>query len=388
MSQATDWEQYKASQTAGGSPIVERCISAIENLPGVTSPSPYSMTTAEGKQLMPDWFLFWGLPLTYLSDEPSFDNMRAKMGESIAANHSPDPYLMSEFNGAALVKALGADRVVRVAESSCTTPDFRVWWGAELIELEVTRADPKPDRYRLIAEQQFFTEEVAKLSMPWDLIFQVVHPWPRELTLRVLQHVQQLKPGELVEEIGKWRLRAEKVNRLCNVNVCVPSTDELPPWWPEKSARIFGLRGQVGGGPVPAVQPQVRVQFTIPLTSYVNPVAKKVEHFQGSDRAPFLIAIDVTALPHGFETLREELPEWFVTWKRMSGVLAIHGPAHLGVNIGWMWGLIPNPDPNYPLPKAMLESVPALAHLKDLSFALRASGGPVVIGPFTMTPVR
>jgi len=283
---------------------------------------------------------------------------------------------MSELNGVALVRALGAESAVRIAENDQVTPDFHFSWGGERGELEVTKADPKPARFQLSEEQAFFGAEIAKLGLPWGFILHVVHPWPREVSLRILRAASQLKLGEQAEEAGKWRLCAE----CSNVHVQSPSAEAPPRWWPEKSAPLFALRQAVDGcGGV--VQPHVRVQFTIPVTTYINPIANKVEHFQGSDTAPFLIVLDVSALPHAFETLYDELPEWFVAWKRVSGVLVFFGPAMIGPAIGWMWGLIPNRRaPNHTLPRAMLDSVPAHPHLKHLSFPVRTAEGPVVMG--------
>lgn len=382
MSEQGIWEQYQSLFSAtGDAPIVEGCIRALEALPGMSEscPDPCSIRAPSGGWIAPQYLIFWGLPLTYLCQESSFDRVRAQMGKSLGANQPPDCTLMSELNAAALLKALGAERVIRIGETDHTTPDYHFWWSGELVELEVTRADPKPSRFQLRQEQEFFTAEISKLGLPWNFILHIVHPWPREISLRVLRDAEKLKPGEFVEETGKWRLRAEEPNRLANYHVIGQPTDQPPSWWPEQSARMCALR-QVVGAPTPVSAPQVRVQYTVPVTTYINPVAKKNDHFQGSDTAPFLIAIDVTALPHGFEILRAELPEWFVGWKRVSGVLILHGPAFIGVKIGWEWGLIPNPHANYQLPRAMLESVPALAQRKDLAFPLRISGeGPVTI---------
>jgi hypothetical protein len=95
----------------------------------------------------------------------------------------------------------------------------------------------------------------------------------------------------------------------------------------------------------------VRVQFGTPFTSYINPAARKADHFQGTGDVPFVIALDIMSLPGAFEFFPRELPEYFKAWPRVSGVWLIHGPSFVGTKIGWVGcNLIQNPDAKNPLP--------------------------------------
>ena len=102
--------------------------------------------------------------------------------------------------------------------------------------------------------------------------------------------------------------------------------------------------------------PQVRVNFGVPVTGYINPVQNKADRFQGSGTAPFVIVLDVNQLPDAFNELRRELPRYFPAWEHVSGVLIFQSTSSFS-KIGWTIKLLPNPHAHNPLSSGIVEKL-------------------------------
>jgi len=350
MSELGLWETLKRYLPADRTPLVEDAIRAVENLPGVGNWAPVG-PLIEG---MTPWEVFWGFPFTFLTDIPSLNPLRREIGARIGSNQKPTPSDWAEVSAAALVRALGARTLQRLEEEGHPTPDFHVWWENDLVEMEVTKADPKRTQVERTEAVSRITHEVQSFGRECDIVIHIADILCEEDRHQVLGVARELAPGNESENPGRWRVRVEMPHRSGNYHVAGGHSDKAPAWWPEAdNVRLFTLN-QLVGGPDPAqVHPQVRIQIGTPITGYLNSATRKADHFQGSGDVPFVIALNTMSLPGAFEILSRELPEYFKAWPRISGVLLIHGPAFIGSRIGWIWRLIQNPDAQNKLPETM-----------------------------------
>jgi hypothetical protein len=340
---------------ANRTPLLEEAIRAVEQLPGVGKWTPSGPFTAN----MIPWEVLWGFPLTFLADVSSLDPLRKKIGRRIGKSQLPRPSDLSEVSAAALAKALGARQLERVQETDSDTPDFRVWWEEEVIEMEVTKADRKETLDDRLAAIECLRYEIRSFGRHCDIVVHVADIPTKPDRQEILEAARHVAPGNQIEEYGRWCVRAETPRREGNYHVAGGQSDPLPAWWPEMDvARLFSLEQLVGGPDPSLVHPQVRVQFGAPFTSYVNAAANKADHFQGTGSVPFVIALDVMSLPGAFDFLPRELPEYLKAWPRVSAVWLIHGPSLAFPKIGWTkWTLIQNPDARHQLPEKMLENL-------------------------------
>jgi hypothetical protein len=384
MSQHEHWAVIRSCLPAERTPLVEPCLQAVAELPGLAEwapPGPF----LEGS--LPQNLVYWGFPLTFLADVPSLNPLRKRMGARIGNDQWPEPSDWAEVSAAALVRALGARELLRVYEQSNLTPDFRVWWGSDLVEMEVTRADRKESLIRRTHAQSRINEEIRSLGPHWDIVVHMIDTLCENDYQQVLRSARELRPGEIREDPGRWRVRAETPCRAGNY-VEGGLSNAAPDWWPrEDAARLFSVGSRFGGQAQDQVQPQVRIQYSTPVHAYMNSATRKAEHFQGSGDVPFLIAVDVMALPGAFEFFARELPEYFAAWPRVSGVLLTHGPAFIGNRLGWEWSLIQNEnrDCRHRLPESMVSGFGAAAGTK--AFELTTNGGIMLGGCFILQRV-
>jgi len=337
---------------ANRTPLLEEAIRAVEQLPGVGKwipPGPFMVN-------MIPWEVLWGFPLTFLSDVPSLHPVRKKIGSRIGNSQTPKPSDLSEVSAAALVKVLGARQLESIKETNSKTPDFRVWWGEDLIEMEVTKADQKNTLTAHSAAVDRLRHEILSFERQCDIVIHVADIPHQADRQQILEAARNVEPGTQIEEYGRWRVRAETPCREGNYHVAAGQSDPSPAWWPEMDVvRMFSLEQLVGGPEPNLVHPQVRVQFGTPFTSYINAAARKADHFQGTGTVPFVIALDVMSLPGAFDFFPRELPKYLKDWPRVSGVWLIHGPSFVLPKIGWTkWKFIENPDARNRLPEKIL----------------------------------
>jgi hypothetical protein len=337
---------------ANRTPLLEEAIRAVEQLPGLGKWTPSGPFMAN----MIPWEVLWGFPLTFLADVTSLQPLRKKIGSRIGNSQAPKPSDLSEISAAALVKVLGARQLESIKETTNKTPDFRVWWEEDLIEMEVTKADQKKSLIDRSAAVNRLRHEILSFERQCDIAVHVADI-PRQGDRRhILEAARNLEPGTQIEEYGRWRVRAETPFREGNYHVATGQSDPFPAWWPEMDVvRLFSLEQLVGGPNPNLVHPQVRVQFGTPFTSYINAAANKANHFQGTGAVPFMIALDVMSLPGAFDFFPRELPKYLKDWPRVSGVWLIHGPSFVFPKIGWTkWRFIENDNALNRLPEKMV----------------------------------
>ena len=163
-----------------------------------------------------------------------------------------------------------------------------------------------------------------------------------------------------IERVGKWHLYSEKPNREPGEIARGGPSGIEPTWWPSDRAITWSVHTTIGGKDPSIVHPQIRAHCGVPFTGYLNPAPRtRNRRSRGSASAPFVLALDVANLANPQRSLSgRELPAWFETWTRFSGVLLFAGPL-VGVDrIMWTWDFLANPHANYKVPKAMLKGIP------------------------------
>jgi len=355
MSEGSLLNTLRAFLPSNRTPLLDEVIRAVEQLPGAEKWAP----SGPFIENMIPWEVLWGFPLTFLADVTSLDQLRKKIGGRIGNAEMPEPSDLSEISAAALAKVLGARQLERIKETNSNTPDFRVWWDEDLIEMEVTKANRKETLDDRSAAVESLRHEILSFDRECDIVVHVADMPTQGDRQQILEAARSVEPGTHIEEFGRWRVRGETPCRVGNYFVAGGQADPLPDWWPEMDVtRVFSLEQTVGGPDPGLVHPQMRVQFGTPFTSYINAAANKAEHFQGTGTVPFVIAIDVMSLPGAFDFFPRELPEYFKAWPRVSGVWVIHRPSFVFPKIGWTkWKLIQNPDARNRLPEKMLEKL-------------------------------
>ncbi|KAF0246451.1 MAG: hypothetical protein FD180_715 [Planctomycetota bacterium] len=352
VSQPGIWEAVRDFVPSDRTPLLEECIRAVQNLPGVDAwrpPDPYHL------RIIPFDAIRWGLPQTFLKNVPSLRELREAIGSQIGNGLPPKESDLSEANAAALMLALGADKIERIEKDENKTPDFRVWWSADVVELEVTRADRKQTLINCNAAVERLRSEIRSFGRPFDVVIHVADIWNSRDCDQIKISARDCPCGETRGENGRWRVRivAPNLEGSCDI----AGSDHSPGWWAgADGARLFSASQMVGVPDPGSSQPQIRIQYCIPLKAYMNTAANKADHFQGSRKRPFLMALDVTALPGAFESFARDLPEYLMGWPRVSGVILVRGPDLLVgqvIQVGWQWRLFDNDYADNPLPVGM-----------------------------------
>jgi hypothetical protein len=116
-------------------------------------------------------------------------------------------------------------------------------------------------------------------------------------------------------------------------------------------------------------EPQVRVFFGVPYSSYINPVMKKGDHPQGRAERPFLVVVDIANLPGAFTEMPRILTGYLPLWNSISGILLYHDFSHVE-KMGWLWRLINNPFAEVPLPEGLRNNRADLANTMETGLRL------------------
>lgn len=330
-------------------PIVRALIDAVGRLPGLEDWNP-AVAPDQASRLMR-----LGFPLTFLSFANTCDSLRHRIADALLDNHLPDRGDVAEINGAALCVALSAVGLEYVKRSTKRTPDFRVCWPSQTeIDLEVTCAEEKPahiERRRIASN---IAERIHDRDRSYDVVLHYIDPPTEDDSAAIVKAASEVTPGNVIEEAGKWAVRAEKPQRDAHTIYIAGEPTNSPDWWPRQPIKCSTFFQFLAGPGATVPPPRSRVIYAVPLDAYVNPVQNKADRPQTSGNRPFLIAIDIEGIPGAYHKFRQYLPEYFPFWKRVSGVLTFY--AWVGISrIGWTWGLIANPFATHLLPSELLD---------------------------------
>jgi hypothetical protein len=333
-------------------PIVRESINAISDLPGLENWTPSAKFCHE---LLPV-----GLPLGLLSESSGCELLKRRIATTLLKEAKPAPGDFAEISGAALCVALGATKIHQVRTSTIQTPDFIISWPSQAgsldTDLEITSAAMKVSHIERNQTANRIAHQLHCADRMHDIVLHYIDP-PTEADLsQIMKAASKIKPEEVIQDPGKWIIRAAVPDRAPSVLLVAGIDDNSPDWWPRKQITGFVVNQVLAGPGAKIAPPQTRVHYCVPFTAYINPVQKKADYPQGGDSRPFIIAIDITDLPGAYQQFRKLLIDYFPLWSRVSAILTFSQWTHPS-RIGWRWGLLPNPDSRYALSEDILQKL-------------------------------
>lgn len=332
--------------------IIEDSIRSVGALPGIEN---------WNHQIRQFWdamrVVRWGLPLHLVHSEPSFHDLRRRFGTAILAEGQPRDCDRSEAEAAGFL-ALFADRVeyVKQPDTKRMYDLLTHWSDGSTVEVEVTLAEEKhTQRDRQVAAQKIAEAFQAK-GCPHDMFVHIVDYLTEVECEELLAAASDVSPGTSIHDDERWHLRVEVVPPRDPGVVFVAGADHHPPpWFPEQNATPFIVLGSAATYDQTVPPPRIHIYWGLSKTGYINPLEKKVSHFQGSSTEPFVLAIDVAELPAAYQLYEKELPTWFTTWDHISGALAFELRSDLVSRIFWIWQFFPNPSAVKPVSSKVQE---------------------------------
>ena len=357
------WKHLQSIVPQNTMPIVREAICAVGSLPDLKRWKPsfehwyYALKVVE-----------WGIPLVQIegfSDEDTnLKPLHQKIGCAIANKGAPKPSDLAELDIAALMALNKAQSLKYVKTGDSKTPDFQVQWDDHLVELEVTKAQPREAHIELDNFAKELMEKIMALKLPWRIIVYVAAKLSETDTLVLLQTLQGIKPGSYKEISGKWWLFIETPSapvRTEEFNMTIGSKVGLHfiEGWPSGTA-LSGA--QLGVRVYNPEEDMISVNIIdivpgVPIVNYINPLDRKATRIQGSKTVPFIVAVDIGDLPGGYTEYQRLLPIYLKEHPSISAVLLFHREAEAN-KFGWIWELHLNSGTEYPLPSAMLEVFP------------------------------
>lgn len=298
----------------------------------------------------------WGHVVEMTRSIPGADVMLAAIAEQIIASGSPQSKVWSELSGAAVSVALGAIAAGRIPESESRTADWLMVWPEDCeVDVEVTSPMEKEfHRVRRTLASEL-VDGLMDATRGFDLVIDVVDPTDSNVLREVRSAIQHLTEGEVRESVGKWQVRAERIDRD-PFTLFVAGQDQEPKWWPTDHVRAFCFKSLVAGPTTVKASAQTRVAVGMPFHRYMNPVQHKAEKPQGRVGLPFLIAIDIKDLPGGLRGIPSAVEGYLPLWRSVSGILLFQEFQSFE-HIGWIARLIKNPHAVVPLPTSIGDGV-------------------------------
>ncbi len=323
-------------------PRVRELLELFESFPGLEKWTP---KRHEWQRL-----LFWALILEKVGRLNSMDELVESFCKHLLRDNRPDLSTISEMSGAALVHTFGWN-VEKIPRTHEKTPDFLVSSKTGVFELEITKADPKEVHTKLAEYGDRLLSLTVNKVREHDIVIMLADILSDGEEVRLQEAVEYLKVRQSSEVEGLWRLVAEPYGPRSDDYIKLRDFHDLPPWWPSKfkTEDSLKIRSSVT---FEKDTPATTIVCAVPIRGYLNPLRKKVGHFQGSRQNPLLLGIDVEALPGAFKELDYELPRRFKRWRHLSGVLA-YEPNLRTDRIGWKFKLYKNSAARLPLPSGL-----------------------------------
>lgn len=258
-----------------------------------------------------------GLPLSFLVGNTTADKHRLKIGETLSQGTPIPASLLSEVHAGALLCNWGAN-VRFVPRQASPTPDIEASWDDGIIlDVEVARGDMRQLHAAVQSGVQAFVSALRPGDVAWNVVGYIADASQSGDLTAMFEAATILRPDQCVEEAGRWCVRAVPLAR--RDDVVGAHTKELfaPSWWPSSEPNYFASSTLIGATGNPVVQ----LRSLVPLASYMNPLLRKASSGQGRTGSTYLIALDVSELPHAHERIVDDLSGYFKIWSHVSGVL-------------------------------------------------------------------
>jgi hypothetical protein len=264
-----------------------------------------------------------GVPLGLLRGVLSASGLKQHIADYIVerggVGYSND-WRWSELQAGAIMRALGADVtfVERARVAGQKTPDIRARWAkGSAVDVEVTRAERRAGHTEVSRGLETLAGAVGASGHHCHYLILFDDASSKKALEEALDAIVRVEAGQSIQSEGRWFVMA-----------LLPKDRELliegkaealfaPSWWRKGRPVAFALMTAIGS----AFQAYLRMASQYTEVDYLNPIRRKAERNQGTAGNSFIIALDVSELPAAHEKIGDELPNYFETWPKVSGVL-------------------------------------------------------------------
>jgi hypothetical protein len=267
----------------------------------------------------------------------------------VTADVRPPAAELAEIGCGALVSCLGL-AVDYPKSGNGRSPDLVVVdRSAVVADIEVVCAQQRSIHADELVTQRNLSEAIGTRMDAHVAIF-IADELSGDLVDEIVNGVIHVPIGGAIEKEGKW----------CVVARALPdrkpfeggSRQEIAPgWWPLAGAQTVVQTVRLG-----PESPILTVVCKTVEASYLNPIRRKAERPQRTGNLPYVIAVDVDALPDAFEEIPKELAGFWAQWKHVSAVLLFFSYQGVGLN-GWWCSIVRNPFADVVLPQDMLSDL-------------------------------
>jgi hypothetical protein len=264
----------------------------------------------------------WGISFAIFKENTTLNYLRKKFANQIVKTGEPDSKDMAEISAMTLALGAGAQDIKHIKRSvRGRTPDFRAVWQGKSVDVEVTRADRKPEHKNIQKNLISLSRQLQNYLSDFDLTVNLPRPLNSKNLKHMLDAVDKLQIGDELSDIPLWHLQAKPIMRDVGTLITGNRWDPLPDWWDHDLVRTIYFSQIVDTRDAERPHPQIKIFHGLPLTGYINPVQRKADRPQGSKGVPYLIACDTSKLPEAFQEFRRVLPDYFEMWNHVSGFL-------------------------------------------------------------------
>jgi len=281
---------------------------------------------------------------------PSFNPLLTRIVESLERNGEPERHDLAELSAAGLLTQF-AQKIQYIARKPpARTADLRTFWKNDIpVEVEVTRADEKIEHTNRRLQSGSLAEELLAVGSCYDLTIHIGDILADDERRKLLLAAKIAEPNKPIDCTGIWNIYAEEIpDRPGDCLDIKPEEFIAPAWWPTRVAEPYTVRANVGPACSSEPLPRVRLRWPLSEKAYINPIQNKAAHFQGSENAVYIVAIDVTYLPGAFKWYEKHLGGYFEIWNFISGILAFE--TGVSSRVFWQWQFYRNPHAINPIP--------------------------------------
>lgn len=329
----------------------ETCISVFETLLSIHKVDFEKLPELDAMQV-----IRWGFPLTYIDKSCLSESLFKKILKSILMTGLPPADTFAELQAISFLFALGATSGNKIPTYNDKVHDFDLKWLDETIEIEVTKASTKDAHISRTDQATIICEEIFSKIKSFDIHLYLADILSDSSRTKLLISASSLECGQIISEKNKWHLQGIPIERNVYELYKVEKNEYKPSWWPKEVANLFTLK-QFGAGPESkSAPPQLRINYAVPLTGYLNPAKKKARNFQGTRKNPFLILIEVNNLPDAISAFNTGINDLLNRWSHISGIILFFDYfSHK--EIGWEFKLFVNQNAKRSLPKGLIHKI-------------------------------
>jgi hypothetical protein len=276
-------------------------------------------------------------------DHPSFQPLLAAISDSLRRTGLIEHGLTAELTTAALIRPW-VDTVTYVARvEGKRTPDLIATAGLHTVEIEVTTADRKAEQDELSRAAAGVQKKLLAAINGRRISAYFLDRLEEHEAASLIEAACSIEVGGTAQKEGRWFITALPAPKEPTLVI----ENHAPDWWPPQVATgaMAAFGADIRDGKSTGQYVCAEIRYCLSLRSYMNPLSKKADRFQGSGIAPFVIAIDVTRLPGGIEWYAAQLPGYWQQWTDVSGVLPFH--RSLGNEFAVEFKFLPNPYANH-----------------------------------------